>query len=343
MQQTNYTHIPSELSQDEQHLFMMQAYENVPDWVRTMFKKRKGTHYLSKDRSMDAAWIQLHENDRHWLIVDFDNQDEWDWKKLPIKPNVVSYNTDTGNHQVFYLLRDPVHCHQAAKRNAPYKYLRGLEKSIDLKYGGDTGFSRGVSKNLFHPKWDTIWIHNRKFSLKELEQGLVVNAGVTSHVRKKTSLSGKEGRNSAVFDEVRFKSYREVERYKNLDGVSFNDWHSVVLEWCRRANSFDGKSPLGDREVASTAKSIASFCWHRYTPQKPKKAPMTESQIKEAQRKAQRITKAKQKGSSEAAIKEAIEQLKADGKRVSKAAAARIVGLSRQNVTTLYSHLFEDK
>jgi hypothetical protein len=343
MQQTNYTHIPSELSPEQQYMFMTQTYEQLPNWVRTMFQKKKGTHYFTKDLSMEAAWIQLHENDRHWLIVDFDNRDEWDWKKLPLAPNIVSYNTNTGNHQVFYRLRDHVHCHPAAKKKAPYRYLRGLEKSIDLKYGGDQGFSRCVSKNPFHPQWDTIWIHDRKFSLKELEIGLEVNTKVSSHARRKTSLEGREGRNSAIFDEVRFKSYKEVGRYKNMDAVSFNDWNSIVLEWCHRGNSFDGKSPIGDREIISTAKSIASFCWYRYTPpeQKEKKIPMTKDEIKIAQRNAQKMTKAKQIGRTESALKEAIRQLKNDGKKVSKAAAAKIAGVSRAQASTKYSYLFD--
>lgn len=339
MQQTKYTPIPSELSQDEQHLFMMQTYENIPEWVKTMFKKRKGTSYLTKDRAMASPWLQLHENDRHWLIIDFDNQNEWDWKRLPLTPNIVSYNTDTGNHQAFIKLRDPVHCHAAAKRNAPYKYLRGLERAIDLKYGGDTGFSRGVSKNPFHEKWDTIWIHSREYSLKEIEEGLEVNSGVSVHRLRKTSLEGVEGRNTAVFNEVRFKAYREVERYKQLEGVGFEDWHATVLEWCKRANSFDGKSPLKDGEVASTAKSIANFCWYKYQP-KPKKR-MTEEEIKAAQSKAAYITNAKRKGSSESAIKVAIQQLKDDGKKPTKAAVARMVGLSRVSVSKNYSHLFD--
>lgn len=341
MQQTKYTPIPSELSQDEQHLFMMQTYENIPEWVKTMFKKRKGTSHLTKDRAMDAPWIQLHGNDRHWLMIDFDNNDEWDWKKLPLSPNVVSYNTDTGNHQALFKLKDPVHCHREAKKNAPYKFLRGLEKTIDVMYGGDTGFSRNISKNLFHPKWDTIWIHNREYTLSELQEHLVTNSDIRVGKRKKTPLCGKEGRNTAVFDEVRYKCYREVTKYKELDDVTFNDWHRMVLAWCRRANNFEGKAPMEDHRVVSTAKSIAEFCWYRYTPSKPKKKPMSPDKIKAAQSKAAKMTTAKKVGKNEAAVKEAIRQLKADGKKPTKAAVARLAGLGREAVSRSYSHLFD--
>ncbi|HBC3964971.1 TPA: hypothetical protein KD885_004652 [Vibrio parahaemolyticus] len=68
---------------------------------------------------------------------------------------------------------------------------------------------------------------------------------------------------------------------------------------------------------------------------------MTVEEIKAAQSKAAHITNAKRKGSAEAAIKVAIQQLKDDGKKPTKAAVARIVGLSRVSVSNNYSHLFD--
>ena len=334
-----YHPIPSELTTDQQYRFIQQAYELVPDSVRAVYVKGKGSHWQSKQQWRSAPWMQLHIHNRHWLMIDFDSGDEWHWQNLPMKPNVVCYNTDNGNHQVFYLLRDAVHCQRSAKRSRPYKWLRTLEKAVDAIYGGDTGFGRAISKNPFHPRWDSHWIHDRKHTLRELHQGLVLNA--KSDRRKDTTdLEGEAGRNNALFNKVRLKCYREVPRYKQLDGITYEDWHRVVLDWCRAANNYDDASPLDHGEVISIAKSISAFCWYVYQPRKNKTPPMTHEQIKAAQSQAAHMTNAKQVGRSEAAIKLAIQQLQDAGKKPSKAAVARLAGLSRKQVTTKYSHLF---
>ncbi|MEE7750685.1 hypothetical protein V3Q24_23010, partial [Vibrio parahaemolyticus] len=80
---------------------------------------------------------------------------------------------------------------------------------------------------------------------------------------------------------------------------------------------------------------------YRYTPSKPKKKPMSPDKIKAAQSKAAAMTTAKKVGKNEAAIKEAIRQLKSEGKKPTKAAAARLAGLGREAVSRNYSHLFD--
>ncbi|CAH0527557.1 hypothetical protein CTH30272_01201 [Allocatenococcus thiocycli] len=332
--------VTSQLNEEQLNLFLMKEWEYVPEWPRAMFQKKKGSYYVDKVKALsEAPWVRLHSNDRRWVMVDFDNGNPFDWCKLPVQPNVVVFNKESSNHQCFWLLKDPVYCQESARNHAAYKYLRAIENAIDIKYEADPDFKRDISKNPFHPHWEAHWIHDRTHTLEGLEKGLELDLGRKARKGKNTSLEGKSGRNTGVFDQVRFRAYGEVSRYKDLDGVQFEDWHKIVLAWCERANQFEGKEALDKRELAGIAKSIASFCWHRL---KPKKKRMTTEQIKEAQRNAQKMTKAKQKGRSEAAIKEAIRQLKDENKRVSKAAVARLAGLSRVAVTRDYSHLFED-
>lgn len=336
-----YTEIPSTVDEDRLGLLRMYAYETVPEYTRMMPQKKRASYYAHRDKALtESPWIQLHQNDRHWVMIDFDCNDEWAWKRLPMLPNVISYNTENGNHQCFILLDTPVHCHKAAKRRAPYKYLKAIEKAIDAQYGSDDGFKRTISKNPFHPKWDNVWIHDKRHTLKEIADGLELAIGAAPR-RTQKAVEGQGKRNTSVFDRIRFKGYNQVARYKALEGCTFEDWHDVVIQWCKAANVFKDEAPMSEAEVLGIAKSIANFCWYIYKPKTEKKR-MTPEEIKEAQRKAQRLTKAKQVGRTEAAIKEAIKQLKEDGKRVSKAAVARIVGVSRTQVSLKYSHLFEE-
>ncbi|EGQ9353890.1 hypothetical protein F2K74_24900 [Vibrio parahaemolyticus] len=343
--------IESELTPDAQYGLQLDVVNSFPEYMRAMFKKGAGSYWVPQQKALeDAAWLQMHLNDRHFVMVDFDGLDEHHWRTLPLKPNVVSFNPKNGNHQCYWLLKDPVHCHKEAKRNKPYKYLRLIEKAIDEKYQGDKRFARAICKNPFHPKWETEWIHDRRHTLTEIHEGLELDLrDVSGYLPSKSASkayrkakAGKGKRNTTMFDNVRYRAYREVLKYKEMDGVTYEDWLDVVTQWCARENVWEDAEPLPRNAVEATGKQIARFCWYVYNPPKQNVKPkMTKEQVKEAQRNAQKITKAKQRGASEAAIKEAIAQLKASDKRVTKAAVARIVGLSRQNVTTLYSHLFD--
>lgn len=345
--------VQSELTPDAQYGLQLDIVNTFPNHMRSMFNKGKGSFWVPQEKALEeAAWVQMHLNDRHFVMVDFDRLDELHWRTLPLTPNIVSFNTNNGNHQCYWLLKDPVHCHKAAKRKKAYKYLRLLEKAIDEKYKGDKHFSRAISKNLFHKKWATDWIHDRRHTLAEIHKGLELDLrkvlgyhppqiSPSKAYRKAKSGNGK--RNTTMFDNVRYRAYREVSKYKSMDGTTYEDWLDVVTQWCARENVWDDAEPLLNSAVEATAKQIARFCWYVYNPPKTKKPKMTIEQVKEAQRNAQRMTKAKQIGKTEAAIKEAIKQLKESDKRVSKAAVARIAGVSRTQVSLKYSYLFEEK
>lgn len=346
----NKYEIRSELTQDAQYGLQIDLIGTFPEFMRAMFKKNKGSRWVKQEKGLsEAAWLQLHLTNRYLVMVDFDGLDEFHWRSLPLKPNFVSFNPENGNHQCYWLLRDHVHCHKEAKRNKPYKYLRQIEKAIDQKYQGDKHFSRAISKNPFHPKWDTVWLHDRRHSLKDIHDGLELDlrevSGYTPISASKGHRKAKQGngkRNTTIFNNVRYRAYKEVSRYKAMENITYEDWLSVVTEWCVRENVWKDVEPLPLSAVTATAKQIAKFCWYVYNPPKENVKPkMTKEQVKEAQRKSAEITNAKKRGSAEASIKVAIKQLITDGKKPTKAAVARIVGLSRVSVSKNYSHLFD--
>lgn len=319
----------------------------MPENMRCMFKKGKGSFWHKQEKAIaDAPWVQTHLNDRWFVMVDFDGLDEYWWQQLPVKPNIVSFNPKNGNHQCYWLLRDAVHCHKVAKRNKPYKYLRLLEKAIDAKYKGDTHFARAISKNVFHPMWETDWIHDRAHTLAELHKGLeldlrdIKGRSIQPPKRVRRAKKGNGERNSTLFNSVRFRAYKEVSKYKALKGCTLDDFTDLVAQWCHAENVWTDAEPLQRKEIEATATSIANFTWHVFKPAK-EKPQMTAEQIKTAQGNAARMTNAKQRGAAEGAIKEAIAQLVAKGKKPSKAKVAEMVGMSRKNVTVLYSHLFD--
>lgn len=322
----------------------------LPPFARAMFEKgteSTASYWKPIDTALDAPWIQLHRTNRHFLMLDFDDQG-WDaWRNLPLPPNFVCHNPKSGNHQAFFWLETPVHCHESAKTSKAYRYLSILEKVIDQKYGGDEGFTRGISKNPFSPTWDVSWIHDHKFSLKELENGLIGERTKVLYGNKNTIVkcdkTGRTLRHSSLFESVRFKAYRQVKKYKEIDNIEYSDWYRVVLGWVNDANVFEYAEPLPLSSVRNTAKSISKWVWYVYNYNDKKQRDrrvMSDEELKSRQSLAAKMTNESAKAATEAKIKVAINHLIEQGKKPSKAAVARIVKISRVQVSTKYSHLF---
>ena len=336
--------VESEISQEAQFLLQMYVNEQFPDNMRAMFTKHKASVWVPKRKAMEAAWVQMHLHDRWCVMVDFDGLDEFHWRKLPLTPNIVCFNPKNGNHQCYWILKVPVHCQSSSKGNKPYKYLRLLEKAIDEAYSGDKGFSRCISKNLFHEQWETDWIHDRRHTLEEIHRGLnldlrnvgyVTPVASTAKTKKAKKANGK--RNKTIFDNVRHRGYKEVAKYKEIDNITYADWLLTVTEWCHRENNWTDAAPLESSEIEATAKQIAHFCWYVY---RPRRKRMSIEETKAMQSRAAHATNAKQVASTTEEIIKAIKQLKKDGKKPTKTAVASIVSISRQQISTRYGHLF---
>lgn len=326
---------------------MVQAVKaTLPPYARAMDVKGEGSYWKPLSRALEAPWVQLHLNDRHFLIIDFDGQGVDAWKELLLEPNFISYNNVSGNHQAFFWLRDPVHCHLEAKDKKPYRYLSAIEAAIDEKYNGDDNFTRGLSKNPFSPFWDTDWRHDKKFTLNEIEIGLDLDrAKLPKKYRNKIVSKDTNGtkRNGTIFDTVRFRAYKEVKKYKEIDGITFEDWHRTILNWAKDLNSFDDKDSLSKSEVSCIAKSISRWVWYRYNYKKTKKRDrktMSDSELKNRQKLAAEITNKARVAATEAKVKVAIKYLVENGKKPTKSAVAKIAKISREQVSKKYNHLF---
>ena len=313
-----------------------------------MFVKGKGSCWKPQEIAIEAPWTQLHCNDRHWVMADLDECDWQAHKRFPVEPNIVSYNAESGHSQQFWRLSDPVYCHGDQRQHKAHRYLRAIESAIDAQYGTDHHFARAISKNPLHKLWDNDFRHSRGHTLPELHEGLLLDLTTVGYGGKgkpkgksKATVEGQYGRNAQTFDQVRFWAYEHAPMFKQA-GLEYEDWYRAVRMQvntvnARFINTADGV--MDAVECNYIARSIASYCW-RVQVSLRRKPKLTMEQIRQKQVQSAQMTTAKKVGASEAAIKLAITQLQADGKKPTKAAVARLVNLSRQQVSTRYNYLF---
>lgn len=295
---------------------------------------------------------------QHWIVLDLDFEDlaedkyKEPWQQetlfsllesetLPC-PNFAVMNRHNRNCHIYFAI-EPV-CTSVNGRKGPKLYLDAVTRGLNARFKGDSSFTQRNAKNPFSSVWETVVFHSDVYSLGELADYVELTSkpwfGNTEDKPEPA------GRNCALFEELRQWAYREVKGYRQQS--TFEHWHQRVLLAAESLNYFPGNSKgsqLPYSEVKSTAKSVAKWTWDHYQGGAINRGVMdleaSDLPLENRQRLAARRTHQVRRENTEARIKEAISILKARNERVTKAAAARLAGLSRQHVTSHYSHLFD--
>lgn len=283
----------------------------------------------------------------HWLVFDVDHPDVERWYDigLPV-PNYVAINRDNGHYHLAYAIV-PV-CISENARGANLKLLALVERAYQNALGADTGYAGLVSKNPLSSDWLVRVYHQDVADLHYLSDFRALNLDKAA-----SELWGRERqyggpqpftgfrRHCHLFDALRYWAYSQVAQH-----TSYDAFFSSCLSKAENLNDYP--EPLPHSHVKSTAKSVARWTWRNrehfahYKPVNRGAMGLQGAQLdtREKQAAAGEWTNMQQRERTETAIVEAIAQLKSQGKRVSKAAVGRMIGMSRQKVSENYSHLF---
>lgn len=271
----------------------------------------------------------------HWLIFDLDHDNclIWEDKNLPV-PNIIVQNPSNGKSHLYYAL-SPV-CVSDNARKAPIYYMEAVARGLSRALEADEQYTGRIAKNPLSPHWRTTEIHWDEFTLGEL-------ADYVDPVSKwDDSEPGQDsgGRNVTLFNSLRHWAYGNLSNYKGF--TSESRWRDAVLS--RALSLATVERDFTYNEIKNTAKSVAKWVWNNYTANHRNKGVMNlealDISLQAKQRLAARRTHKLRSNATERRIEAAIEELTLDNKPPSKSAVAQHVGLSRQQISRRYSHLF---
>jgi hypothetical protein len=131
---------------------------------------------------------------------------------------------------------------------------------IRVVVGGDPAYAGRFTHNPFHPDFER-WGDGREWQLGDLFTALGTHVWTARTSRQANVDVAALGRNCSHFENVRVSAYAIVERYRRGDDRA--GFQARVLELVRAENMV-GAVPLGDREVAGIARSIAGWTWACY-------------------------------------------------------------------------------
>jgi hypothetical protein len=317
---------------------------------------------------MKYAYIQPNDPyNTRWVVFDMDlgadsfHQFE---DKGTATPNLIVQNPENLNCHYLFLLKNPVWTKNTGKQ-APQAYLNAVKIAMTRQLNADSRYSGLICKNPLNGQWRTSELHNRPYSLDDLGKYLDLSLSSIERDRAKAEKglvnAVINGRNDRLFTVLRLFAYERIASYKSFESSigsskAFAMWQNAIEKEANRINT-DFSNVLPYSEIKSTAKSVSRWTWEHYDAgakaQRGKmgfgetrntniELPMLpEEERKRRQSLSAELTNKHRKENTELKIKQAIERLKANGKKVTKSAVAKSTGLARSKIVENYSFLFD--
>ena len=221
----------------------------------------RGLRILPRDAALrrpqiqhQPPWLRVH------LTFDIDRDGAWcahEGADLP-KPTWVAVNRQNGHGHAIYSLDAPVLL-GPRDREGPIRYLVQVERALRVRLRADASFSGFTTKNPIHRHWVTI-ATGKTYELAEIHEHV---GDLRQYARLAPETAGI-GRNVEVFDAIRQVAYRAAREFWGPDGLE--PWerylYGVAVDYTRERHD----PPLHDQECRWIARSIARWCWRRFTP-----------------------------------------------------------------------------
>ena len=310
------------------------------------------------------AYIQPNDPyNTRWVVFDMDLGAESFHQfedKGTATPNLIVQNPENLNCHYLYLLKNPVWVKNTGKQ-APQAYLNAIKTAMTAQLSADSRYSGLICKNPLNPQWRTTELHSHLHSLDDLAKYVDLSLPSIERDRAKAEKALIDvvinGRNDHLFTVLRLFAYERIARYKGLESSrAYTMWQNAIENEAMRINT-DFSNVLGIGEIKSTAKSVSRWTWEHYDAgakaQRGKmgfgetrntniELPMLpEEERKRRQSLSAELTNKHRKENTELQINQAIERLKANGEKVTKAGVAKLAGLAREVISRNYSHLFD--
>ena len=194
----------------------------------------------------------------HYFFFDIDRSDAvmaWHEENLPV-PYWTAQTQKNGHAHLCYKLEIPL-CTSEFGSQKSIAYASKVQAALANKLGADVGYSHLITKNPFHKDWLVTFWSEQAYTLDYLADFVEL----PKKLSKKQEVLGL-GRNCTLFENARKWAYKAVRDY--FHHYSSLEWDKAVLAHLEALNR-EFEVPLPYSEVKATAKSIAKYCWNKFS------------------------------------------------------------------------------
>lgn len=194
--------------------------------------------------------------DLRWLVYDVDRPTaSFDWYDLNCPPpNWIAMNRENGHAHLGYGLERPV-WQQFGPDSKAFRYAASVDVALTKKLAADPSYGKLIAKNPLRPDaWEVLVYQPVSYDLPWLADYLDLEP---YQDRRRRLPDVGLGRNCTLFDYLRGWAYRNIRR----EWLSYDMWLYSVNVVGKSYNVEEFRTPLGEREVFATSKSIAKWTW----------------------------------------------------------------------------------
>ncbi|WP_181947280.1 replication initiation protein, partial [Klebsiella pneumoniae] len=119
-----------------------------------------------------------------------------------------------GHAHLFYALNSPV-CITDNASKKPQVLLKGVVEGLTARLNADSCYTGKITKNPLNSHWRTFWNNTERYELNYLREFVDEGKRLTKKVLVRTS--EKEGRNTTLFDNLRFFAYSVIFKYQKAN------------------------------------------------------------------------------------------------------------------------------
>jgi hypothetical protein len=227
---------------------------------------RQGVYRQHREEALTRAHIQHTPRKAIVsLVIDIDHEDAVmaAYRTDLPRPSWVT-ESPSGRAHAGYLLKVPV----MKDRRRKAKWLAAhVEAALIRELQGDASYPALITKNPFHPYWETRWGTDELHTLSGMAEQLRLKPALPISrlvLEPGDAPYGSLGRNCQLFESTRVWAYEAVRRYWGDDPTAFRD---AVSDHVMILNS-QLTTPLSRTEAWHIAKSVSSWTWATMTPDK---------------------------------------------------------------------------
>jgi hypothetical protein len=326
-------------------------YCSMPHSVRCSMQNN-ATRKAGRAQAFAFPYMQVnHRNLKNWLVFDLDHDNPFIWEDVGLPPPNIAV-ISKGNYpdngftkdkpkrtsHLYYAI--PGVATSSNARQHPIDYMKAVYKAMAILLDADPSYAGPVAKTPNHPRWTTIEYHNDQYELGELAEYVELNP-VSCWSNAPTLESNPNSRNCTLFDITRFYAYSQVAKARKK--MRLPQFEQILFSYALAQNRFaeNGlfKENLTSEEVRAIVKSVARFTWERYRGGGKLRGVMQLDDslpLKERQRQGALYRASKARKEYFLKVRTGINQLKAEGKKITQAAVARAIGVKRQTVAKYF-------
>ncbi|QKM55020.1 replication initiation protein [Burkholderia glumae] len=298
---------------------------SLPSKVSSTDGFEDGTKYRKRDKALGYRYIEHNQLYKKFIVVDVDTPGSaflWEDMNLPA-PSLITISPDSGRCHYLWGLKTPV-IYTDGGRRSPQRLYEAVDVALTHAIpGADPAYVGKFTKNPCHPYWKVIQ-HRVSYDLEDFSEYLDLTPK-----RKTQRHVNREGRNSTLFDNLRFWAYPTVKFYD-----SYSDFQEDANAQAFIINQDFAGTPSGlllHKEVLSTAKSVGTWTWRHRHDKLLNRGVMNLPQdmpLQEKQRQGATYTHSTRTTGSQKRILEAVAALKTQGVPVTQTSVATQAGLS---------------